>query len=374
MNVNRGVGASFFKVALIAVVMSLFAVSCGGGEDEVQGESRVKNAAPQADSGEDGPYLRYCLDLSYSGDLSKPDPAFLLEVLERLYSDDSLGRNGLDYSEVDDLMSAISDNSDLRDLRDLRGLLNLLNNTPSDLRDLIDLLEGLERITSISLDRLRGLLDLDDLSDSKSLIKTIEKFDFLDSSDNRNISDLRKFYDDINLKDVSDIQELIEAVKSDNENNTVLDLMMGLNNYYEADKDFEMVMTNISLIAHSDLFNIRDRLQVCDDASESGTGADDAVSDDPTESASVCSVPAVEQFREDLALFRVAQSGRNDQELTPEQRQVHRDNYRSAYDVMTKSAAAAIEVANARGYSFDVDSPDQLDESFLRNWDSRFCD
>ena len=237
-----------------------------------------------------------------------------------------------------------------------------------------DLLEGLERITSISLDRLRGLLDLDDLSDSKSLIKTIEKFDFLDSSDNRNISDLRKFYDDINLKDVSDIQELIEAVKSDNENNTVLDLMMGLNNYYEADKDFEMVMTNISLIAHSDLFNIRDRLQVCDDASESGTGADDAVSDDSTESASVCSVPAVEQFREDLALFRVAQSGRNDQELTLEQRQGHRDDYASAYDVKTKSAAAAIQVANARGYSFDVDSPDQLDESFLRNWDSRFCD
>ena len=367
MNVNRGVGASFFKVALIAVVMSLFAVSCGGGEDEVQGESRVKNAAPQADSGEDRPYLGYCLDLSDLSDLSKPDPDFLLEVLERLYSHDSLGRNGLDYSEVDDLMSAIKDNSAFRDFR---YLLNLLN-TPSGL-------EGLERIMSISLDRLRGLLDLDDLlddlSDSKSLIKTIEKFDFLDSSDNRNISDLRKFYDDINLKDVSDIQELIEAVKSDNENNTVLDLMMGLNNYYEADKDFEMVMTNISLIAHSDLFNIRDRLQVCDDASESGTGADDAVSDDSTESASVCSVPAVEQFREDLALFRVAQSGRNDQELTPEQRQVHRDNYRSAYDVMTKSAAAAIEVANARGYSFDVDSPDQLDESFLRNWDSRFCD
>ena len=48
MNVNRGVGASFFKVALIAVVMSLFAVSCGGGDDDVQVESRVKNAAPEA--------------------------------------------------------------------------------------------------------------------------------------------------------------------------------------------------------------------------------------------------------------------------------------------------------------------------------------
>jgi hypothetical protein len=101
---------------------------------------------------------------------------------------------------------------------------------------------------------------------------------------------------------------------------------------------------------------------------------DDAVSDDSTESASVCFDPAVEQFREDLALFRVAQTGRNDQSLTEEQRQGHIDNYASAYDVKTKSAAAAIQVANERGYSFDVDSPDQLDESFLRSWDSRFCD
>jgi hypothetical protein len=354
------------------LLTSVFGVTGCGSDDDVQAESRVKNAAPQADSGEDRPYLGYCLDLSDLSDLSKPDPDFLLEVLERLYSHDSLGRNGLDYSEVDDLMSAISDNSAFRDFR---YLLNLLS-TPSGF-------EGLDRIMSISLDRLSGLLDLDDLSDSKSLIKTIAKFDFLDSSDNRNIRDLQKFYDDINLKDLSVLQYLIDEGLLDNENNTVFDLMTLINN---DDKGFEMVMTNISLIAHSDLFNIRDRLKVCDDASESGTGADDdmssapttvpavddAVSDDSTESASVCFEPLVEQFREDLALFRAAQNGRNDQSLTEEQRQGHRDNYNSAYDVKTKSAAAAIEVANERG--FNLDSPDNLDESFLRKWDSTICE
>ena len=99
---------------------------------------------------------------------------------------------------------------------------------------------------------------------------------------------------------------------------------------------------------------------------------DDPVSDDSTASASVCLDPAVEQFREDLALFRVVQSGRNDQSLTEEQRQGHRDNYASAYDVKTKSAAAAIQVANERG--FNLDNPDNLDESFLRKWDSTICE
>ena len=81
---------------------------------------------------------------------------------------------------------------------------------------------------------------------------------------------------------------------------------------------------------------------------------------------------AVEQFREDLALFRVAQNGRNDQSLTEEQRQGHRDDYASAYDVKTKSAAAAIQVANERG--FNLNSPDNLDERFLRRWDSTICE
>jgi hypothetical protein len=81
---------------------------------------------------------------------------------------------------------------------------------------------------------------------------------------------------------------------------------------------------------------------------------------------------AVEQFREDLALFRVAQNGRNDQSLTEEQRQGHRANYSSAYDVKTKSAAAAIQVANERG--FNLNSPDNLDERFLSRWDSTICE
>ena len=107
-----------------------------------------------------------------------------------------------------------------------------------------------------------------------------------------------------------------------------------------------------------------------------------AVDDDLTASTSVCVDDdegvkrpfevAVEQFREDLALFRVAQSGRNDQSLTDEQRQGHRDDYASAYDVKTKSAAAAIKVVNERG--FNLESPDQLDESFLRNREPRSCD
>jgi hypothetical protein len=371
MNVNRGVRASFFKVALIAVVMSLFAVSCGGGDDDVQVESRVKNAAPRADSGEDRPWGGYCLE-----------NVDRLDSFDALYEGNqrsSLTRmSGLGYSRVVEVMSGLKFSDD-SGFSQVRYLLNRVRE-----------LEDLEGIMMISLDRLRDRLDLDNLSDSKRLLKDLEQLDFLDFFDNRNIRDLREFYNGINRNRVSVLRDLIDDSLLDNENNRLNDLMRGLD-----DSEFAMVLTNLNLIAHSDLLNLRDLLNLCDDESDSGTdlvttttvlpapttvppapttlpAIDDAVSDDSTESASVCFDPAVEQFREDLALFRVAQSGRNDQSLTEEQRQGHRDDYASAYDVKTKSAAAAIEVANERG--FNLDSPDNLDESFLSRWDSTICE
>ncbi|HAN07056.1 MAG TPA: hypothetical protein DCP89_01020, partial [Acidimicrobiaceae bacterium] len=44
MNVNRDVRLSLFKVALIGIVLALFAVSCGGGDDWT---ARQRNAAGQ---------------------------------------------------------------------------------------------------------------------------------------------------------------------------------------------------------------------------------------------------------------------------------------------------------------------------------------
>jgi hypothetical protein len=252
-------------------------------------------------------------------------------------------------------------------------------------------LRDLDHIMMIRLDRLRGFLDLDDLTDSKRLLKDLEQLDFLDFFDNRNIRDLRDFYNGINRKYFSVLRGLIDDSLLDIENKRLEDLLRGLDEI-----KVSRVYANINLIAHSDLLNLRDRLNVCDAASDSGTDSVPPTTVPPTTvpptTVPPTTVPplptyncidddegvkrpfevAVEQFREDLALFRAAQNGRNDQSLTEEQRQGHRENYNSAYDVKTKSAAAAIQVANERG--FNLDSPDRLDESFLRKWDSTICE
>ena len=219
---------------------------------------------------------------------------------------------------------------------------------------------------------LLGVIDLDYLFERRDIAVFFELLNRLESGDFLNQND----------RDVRDIYYLLDRDLLDRYN--LLDLLDLLDR-----RDIITIGDLDGRLDFEDFSDLRDR---CDAVSDSGVGADDdmssapttlpAVDDDLAASTSVCVDDdegvkrpfevAVEQFREDLALFRVAQSGRNDQSLTEEQRQGHRDDYASAYDVKTKSAAAAIQVANERG--FNLDSPDNLDESFLSRWDSTICE
>jgi hypothetical protein len=198
---------------------------------------------------------------------------------------------------------------------------------------------------------------------------------------------------DLGVLDLLDLRDfdLMDRGLPDTGDRFLGDLLDYLDDLDDALGDFRDYLDYLDLDDFDDRDDLRDRLDQCAAASDSGadsvtttttTTTVPAGDDDLAASTSVCVddgegvkrpfEAAVEQFREDLALFRVVQNGRNDQSLTEEQRQGYRANYSSAYDVKTKSAAAAIQVANERG--FNLDSPDNLDESFLRKWDSTICE
>jgi len=440
MNVNRGVGASFFKVALIAVVMSLFAVSCGGGEDDVQVESRIKNAAI-SNPGEAATEDQIEAECEFLADVR--DESFDLDILDRFesldYSDakklnkldnDLNDRNSLRYdlSDLEDdlfdrrndfsydfrngfqgYIQHLKDRIDLSDLRDL----GVLRNDLSDLSDLFNRLKQYQKMEkwsaakSPSVDRLKTYYE-DGFRDDFGNNKGGTRYDVIKSAVaafNESFEAMGYLYWnspswskglEIEPDEINSLDELVDYLDD-------LDVL----DFKQLDLDLD-ILDLLALTAIGSRWDgkferaavVRDRIDQCAAASTTVPPApttvppapttvppapttvppapttvpavDDAVSDDSTESASVCFDPAVEQFREDLALFRVVQSGRNDQSLTEEQRQGHRDNYASAYDVKTKSAAAAIQVANERG--FNLDNPDNLDESFLRKWDSTICE
>ena len=158
MNVNRGVRASFFKVALIAVVMSLFAVSCGGGDDEVQGESRIKNSTgtsseliPASDGGS-------AFDCEL-GDLDS-DLDYLVEMRKRFRSNGKIDAWGNPGTEI--VMTKF---------KELRASLDFpeLSDVRSDLNDLHESLVSLDNIGS----PLHGLIER--ISDIHNVMRPIEQ-------------------------------------------------------------------------------------------------------------------------------------------------------------------------------------------------------
>ena len=80
----------------------------------------------------------------------------------------------------------------------------------------------------------------------------------------------------------------------------------------------------------------------------------------------------VDQFADDLEKFRIAQNGRNDESLTEEERQAHRDNYSELYKIKEKSAVAVIEMANELGMK--TSDKANLDEKFLNDWENQVGD
>jgi hypothetical protein len=117
----------------IAFVMLIGVTGCGS-DDDVQVESRVKNAAPEASGVSDGPSEADC------------DLIDLFELLGNLD----------DLDDLDDLIDRIAafDRIDLRDLIDLIDRLDRLD--LGDLDDLIDLRDNL-------VDRFNDLIDRIDL-------------------------------------------------------------------------------------------------------------------------------------------------------------------------------------------------------------------
>jgi hypothetical protein len=75
------------------------------------------------------------------------------------------------------------------------------------------------------------------------------------------------------------------------------------------------------------------------------------------------------KFKDDLAAFREAQEGRNDLTLTEEERQSHKDNYKALEVAKRRSASLIIPLANKEG--FDLENPDQINEYFLDNLDTK---
>jgi len=159
MNVNRGVGASFFKVALIAVVMSLFAVSCGGGDDEVQGESRIKNSTgtsseliPASDGGS-------AFDCEL-GDLDS-DLGYLVEMRERFGSNGKIDAWGNPGTEIV-----------MTNFKELRASLDFpeLSGVRSDLNGVHERLVSLDNLGS----PLHGLIER--ISDIHNVMRPIEEY------------------------------------------------------------------------------------------------------------------------------------------------------------------------------------------------------
>jgi hypothetical protein len=278
-----------------------------------------------------GPYARIGKDLSdprYDDFVSIHDLDDILDLLGDL---DDILLDDFDLLDLsDDLYDGLGDFQAGLYGRLYVGYLLARNSLDALLEDLLDL-----------EDRLDNLLDLDD--DIRDLVDFLDRLDdlyyYLDLSDG--------FYDNF-----VDTRNLLNLLNNPSGFEGLDDILV------RCDSTIRYVapwVTTTTVPAGDD--DLAASTSVCVDDGEGVKRPFEA---------------AVEQFREDLALFRVVQNGRNDQSLTEEQRQGYRANYSSAYDVKTKSAAAAIQVANERG--FNLDSPDNLDESFLRKWDSTICE
>jgi hypothetical protein len=150
------------------LLTSVFGVAGCGSDDDVQVESRVKNAAPEASGVSDGPSA--APEASGASDASTQADC---DLLDRLDLDDGLDDllDSFDSLRIDDLhklLDALDDLPDLRwlidrrlgfhDLYDLYDLLELL-----DRRDLVvpPYIGGAHSIDRLGLDEFR--LDLDDL-------------------------------------------------------------------------------------------------------------------------------------------------------------------------------------------------------------------
>jgi hypothetical protein len=119
-------------LAAALLVTSVFGVTGCGSDDDVDVESRVKNAAPEATAVSDFPSESDC------------------DLLDRLAYDYLLDR----YDDIID--------SDRRDVSDFRHFVESLDD--DDLREPLDLLDLLDLLDRLDLDYLRDLLDdLDDL-------------------------------------------------------------------------------------------------------------------------------------------------------------------------------------------------------------------
>ena len=311
----------------IAFVMLIGVTGCGS-DDDVQVESRVKNAVQGLDVSDARsvfvPSEGNCRVLGYS-QMSKESFLSILDELifladRKSYSD----REMRDRFQIDDL-SLLQLEIDLADSVD-RALLDRLRDDVTMIRNPLDLadgsyiseyLKGMDAYLdglSVDVKELRDLNDLDAPLDD--LLHRMDRSRFL-------LSVFTERFDD--LDDRLQLRYVLDQCAIEAKNREIL-----------------------SRRHHPYVY--------CDEGVKR-----------PFE-------VAVEQFRVDLSLFRAAQNGKNDQSLTEEQRQGHRENYSSAYHVKSKSAAAAIKVVNERGFNLDsTNNPDNLDESFLTDWDSAIC-
>jgi hypothetical protein len=149
-------------LAAALLVTSVFSVTGCGSDDDVDVESRVKNAAPEATAVSDFPSESDC------------------DLLDRLAYDYLLDR----YDDIID--------SDRRDVSDFRHFVESLDD--DDLREPLDLLDLLDLLDRLDLDYLRDLLDdLDDLryqcdvaSKSGYVIDDLDSGTAIDDDDNDN--------------------------------------------------------------------------------------------------------------------------------------------------------------------------------------------
>ena len=196
MNVNRGVRASFFKVALIAVVMSLFAVSCGGGDDDVAVESRVKNAVPEASAGSE------VLSEADCKLLIALNNANLVDIVK--YSGDDLGLDDLWSLRGEFLYMLFDFEGDVSDLisysRASTNFISAFNPAPvSEMSRLLEFSSNLELIAGDNLSDLNDLLidvggsDENHFRILMDLVLSLEYFDVIRVFDSRSL--LSRFAD-----------------------------------------------------------------------------------------------------------------------------------------------------------------------------------
>jgi hypothetical protein len=200
------------------LLTSVFGVTGCGSDDDVQAESRIKNAAPEASAVSDDPSEADCglLDRFDDSDLrnllTKND---LLNLLDR--SDFSFVGDDREFlGDLYDLLDLIDilDFSDLSDLRYQCSGTTTVSDAPSkadcDRLDLID-----------SSDLISYLLSRSDRVDLRYLIDLIDDLDLVDSSDflddlSRSIDDFgflifdRSDLDDLLDRDLDDLDDILE--------------------------------------------------------------------------------------------------------------------------------------------------------------------